>query len=248
MSGSLAGLRVLVTRPAGQEAELMRLIAARGGSARHLPLFLIEASGQGDILREKLASSRDFDGWIFTSANAARIAAELDGGAWPCVFAIGPATARELTARGHSGAIVPLIGSNSESLLDLPALREVAGARFLICTGENDRGLLQEQLQMRGAHVVVLHLYRRATIEHEPSFVESAIDGCDALILTSAESLQRLWQITPGATRAQLLARQLVTVSPRVVELARTLGFPAPRAPAEVSDEALLRCLEQNQA
>lgn len=222
----------------------MQLIADCGGSARHLPLFRIDTVEDSAHLRAVLDRSRGFEGWIFTSANAARIAAEIDAGAWPRLFAIGTATAEELSRRGHPGAIAPSGSSTSEALLALPELDDVAGARFLICTGENGRGLLEQRLRERGASAEVLNLYRRIPIEHEAAIVKAAIEECDAVIVTSAESLHALWRLAPADTRPQLLARQLVTPSPRVVELARLLGFPAPLAPAQVNDEALLRCLE----
>ena len=41
MANPLAGLRVLVTRPAGQADQLMALIAAAGGQAWHCPAMVI---------------------------------------------------------------------------------------------------------------------------------------------------------------------------------------------------------------
>jgi uroporphyrinogen-III synthase len=246
LKGPLSGWRILVTRPAEQAEQLCRLVEERGGQALRLPLMCIEAADEVPRLRDVMARCRKFDGWIFTSANAARIAAQLDSDSWPTLYAVGRATARELERQHRAGALVPAQGSSSEALLAMPAFQSVAGQRFLVCTGERGLGLIESTLRERGAETLTLALYRRVPAPHEPAAVRAAVQDSDAVILTSAESLQQLWTLVPEDLRGSLRALRLVTPSPRVVELARRLGFEQPLAPDEVSDEALLRCLESS--
>lgn len=240
---TLAGLRVLVTRPAHQAEPLRRMIEERGGEAPVMPLLTIE-SAYSDAAARILEDALGFDGWVFTSANAVRYAAELESGSWPTLYAVGSATAQALAEAGHAGALVPLAGSSSEGLLALPALQALAGRRYLIVTGEGGRSLLADTLRERGAEVETVALYRRRPVEYDAARVTAEIDMADVIVLTSGGSLEHLWRLTPVAARAGLTRCKLVVPSPRVVEKALELGFAAPLVPDEVADAAIVRSLE----
>lgn len=241
----LKGLRVIVTRPDLQAGNLALLLEAQGAEAARLPLFAIEASGDDDTTRAVLQAHRDDAGWIFTSANAVRYAAEIDEreADWPPLFAVGGATAAALANAGHPGAISPEQQASSETLLQLPQLHDVAGKKYLIVTGEDGRELIASELRARGAQVDALSLYRRKPVEHDEMRVEAEIAMADVIVITSGETLERLWAITPEALRSTLLGLQLVVPSARVLEKARSLGFNAPLLPETVSDDAIVRCL-----
>lgn len=241
----LKGLRVIVTRPDLQAGNLTLLLEAQGAEAARLPLFAIEASGDDDATRRILQAHRDDDAWIFTSANAVRYAAEIDEreAGWPTLFAVGGATAAALAKAGHPGAISPEQHASSETLLQLPQLRDAAGKRYLIITGEDGRDLIATELGARGARVETLSLYRRRPVEYDEMRIEAEIAMADVIVITSGETLDRLWRLTPEALRSTLLALQLVVPSPRVLEKARALGFTAPLLPETVSDDAIVRCL-----
>lgn len=235
--------RVLITRPRAQSAGLEAALRARGLEPTSLPLFEIQAQADTEAHRATLDRARAWNGWLFTSANAARAAAQLDLGLWPTLYAIGEATAGVLAELGRPGARRAANGSTSEDLLGHPALQSVRGQQFLICTGAGGRTALEQELRARGARVERLELYRRVAIAHAPDAVRAAITRCEALICTSGESLERLLALTPADARAALHARSLVVPSARVLELARRLGWSSVRAPASTSDEALVDCL-----
>lgn len=243
VSVALAGRCILVTRPVAQAGHLEHLLRAAGADPLALPLFRIEPTAAREAHSAALAAARHWDGWLFTSVNAARLAAALDAGPWPPLYAIGSATAHALAALGHPGAREAPQGSTSEDLLRHEALREVRGARFLVVTGEGGRDLLGQTLRDRGARVQRLELYRRAPIDHSPDTLRGALQQVDAIICTSGQGVERLQQLTPADARGLLYARMLVVPSPRVLELARRLGFSDVRAPAAMSDEALVGCL-----
>ncbi|MDB5969300.1 MAG: Uroporphyrinogen methyltransferase / synthase [Hydrocarboniphaga sp.] len=241
----LKGLRVIVTRPDLQAGNLSLLLEAQGAEAARLPVFAIAASGDDEASRAILSAHRDDDGWIFTSANAVRYAAEIDGrdAGWPSLFAVGGATAAALAAVGHPGAIWPEQRASSEALLQLPPLQDAAGKRYLIVAGEDGRELIATGLAARGAQVDTLSLYRRRPLEHDEARIEAEIALADAIVITSGETLERLWLLTPEALRPSLLALKLVVPSPRVLEKALALGFTAPLLPETVSDDAIVHCL-----
>lgn len=238
-----SGLRVLITRPAAQSAGIEALLRQRGAEPLSLPLFEIQPVQDDDAHRHTIESARRWNGWLFTSVNAAREAARLDTGDWPTLYAIGQATANALAALGHPGAHHAPTGSSSEDLLAHPALQQVQGQRFLICTGEGGRDTLATGLRARGADTHRLELYRRVPVDHPAAAVRTAVESCDAIICTSGEGLGRLRALLPDELLAHAQSRLLVVPSPRVLELARRLGFAEVRAPQRTSDEALVDCL-----
>lgn len=239
------GLRVLITRPAAQGARLDALLRLRDADPVSLPLFEIRPAGDETAHRRRLDEARTWTGWLFTSANAARAATGLDAGTWPTLYAIGEATARTLAQSGRPGARFSTAGSSSEDLLAHPDFQRVGGQRFLVCTGEAGRDRLVTGMRGRGAEVERLELYRRVPIEHSPEVVRAAADACDAIICTSGDSLERLCALLPEDLQSAMRARLLVVPSPRVLELARRLGFAEVRAPQRTSDESLVECLFQ---
>ena len=125
---------------------------------------------------------------------------------WPPLYAIGAATAAALDAAGHPGAAVPEEPASSETLLALEGLQQIDGQRFLLITGENGRELIAPTLQARGATVDTLTLYRRRPVEHEAERIESELAIADAIVITSGQTLDRLWALTPEPMRPLLRA------------------------------------------
>ena len=241
----LAGLRVLVTRPAHQAASLLIRLEDAGASVQALPLLAItpprDPAAAGSVLR----SFADADFWIFTSANAVHGAAQIHAGDWPVqLLALGQATVRALAAHGHL-AIAPE-GGGSEDLLLWPELVAVQNRRVLIVTGENPRSLLGEILRMRGATVGFAHCYRREPVAHPPAVLASAIEHADVVLLSSGEGLAALRHGTPAAQQQRLLQLPLLLPSERVAAQAQQAGFTGDLlVPTAVSDAAMVARLEQ---
>lgn len=235
----LAGLRVLVTRPAAQAENLCRMIEAAGGTAVRLPLVAIERTAHPAEAQRRLAAGHAL--WIFTSANAVRQALPLLPGDWPKrVAALGAATADALAAAGAANAIVPLSGSSSEALLAHAELADVRGQRILLVTGEGGRDLIERELAARGAAVERAETYRRVRLPYPPDAVAAALRRSDVIVATSAGLFEHLVQLAPAAVQARLKRLPLVAPSARVVDTARNLGWHGDCRIAEpVTDSAL---------
>lgn len=237
--GRLAGVRVLVTRPAAQAEPLCRLIEAAGGTALRLPLIAIERTSSAAAAQRRLAGTHDL--WIFTSVNAVKQAQALLPGRWPArVAAIGAATADALAAAGAANALVPLSGSSSEALLAHPELGALAGQRVLIVTGEGGRDLLERELAARGATVERAETYRRVRLPYPPDAVAAALRRSDILVATSAELFAHLAQLAPAPVQARLQRLPLVVPGARVVDTARSLGWHGEFRVAEPVTDATL--------
>jgi uroporphyrinogen-III synthase/uncharacterized protein HemX len=243
---SLGGMRVLVTRPAEQADTLCRLIERHGGRAIRLPMQAIEPTRQAAAAAAQLQQQREALAWIFTSVNAVRYARGLDAGVWPPCIAIGPATASALEQAGIVDVRTPAQRHDSEAVLALDVLQDVADRSIVIVTGEGGRDALEQGLAARGAQVSRVEVYRRVALPHTAEALTDAVVGADAAVITNGEALRLLFARVDDDARLRLLHLQLVVPSRRVVEQALDLGFVAePLVPEQVGDAAVVRTLEQ---
>ena len=170
---------IVVTRPEGQERELVERLRAAGHSVTHVPLVAIEPLGDAPV------DVGAYDWVVLTSANGAKELRRRMRGTPAHVAAIGRAT-----ADAFGGADVIAATSTQEGLL--ASLPDRPG-RVLFAAAEASRRLLPDALD---ADVVVL--YR--TIELEPTTWPTA---ADLVVLTSpsaARAYGRLADTTPVAT------------------------------------------------
>lgn len=250
-AGALSGVCVLVTRPAHQAGRLMRLIEQQGGRAVGFPVLEIQPPQDDTSLRRAIDRLDSFDLAIFISANAVEralpvILARRD---WPDslhIASIGKRTAQVLAAAGHPPDVCPDAGFNSEALLALPQLRQVAGQRVVIFRGSGGREYLAEQLRARGAEVHYAEAYRRVRPATDPAELNRAGERgeFDIVLVNSAESLRNLYHMVGVQGRRWLLATPLLVVSERMPALAQELGFEqVPRVADNATDEAVLAAL-----
>lgn len=230
MTQGLLHRTVLVTRPAQQAAALAQAVQAAGGSAFVFPALEIEAVPTS-ALSEPLARLAEADSVIFISPNAAQygMAALHSGGcALPAAaqcFAVGPGTARALAEHGISGVVTPA-GQDSEALLALPQLHDVAGKQVVIVRGVGGRSLLADTLRDRGAAVSYLECYRRVRPQADATALLACWQGggIDAVTVTSAETLHNLAALLGDTGRPLLLRTPLFAPHEKIAEAARHFG------------------------
>ncbi|HHH35944.1 MAG TPA: uroporphyrinogen-III synthase [Gammaproteobacteria bacterium] len=247
----LRGIRVLVTRPADQAQSLCELIAARGGHPLHIPALEIQPPRDPAPAREVVARLAQFDMAIFVSRNAIRCAHQLVGeaGGWPAglrLAVVGRGSADALAACGLEAHIRPAEAFNSEALLALEEMWDVAGKRIVIFRGEGGRELLAKTLRERGATVEYAEVYRRAMPEAAAEQLQHALSkNCiDIVTVTSNEGLQNLLRMA-GPRERRLLRLPLVVISQRTALLAARLGFSqGPVIAHESSDQGLVAAME----
>ena len=144
-------MRIVVTRPAGQEEDLVLQLARLGHEVVHCPLIEIEALGDEPI------EVAGYDWVVVTSANGARELRRRARGVMPRIAAIGAATAEAV-----GGAdLVPAVSTQEGLLAELPR----PAGRVLFAAGEGARRVLPDAL---GADVVVLYRTRELTTEAAP--------------------------------------------------------------------------------
>jgi uroporphyrinogen-III synthase len=243
---NLGGRGVLVTRPAAQADGLCRCIEAAGGRALRFPTVDIQPPAQPDIARARLAEPWDLI--IFISRNAVEGALALAPAGFAAaavqLAAVGKATAKAMQTLGLGPTLVPAAGFDSEALLAMPALADVAGKRVLIVRGEGGRALLGETLANRGAALSYAEVYRRA-----PAAVDAAAHlpewqaSLHLLTATSDEVLDNLLALVPPSAHAWLRGLPLAVLSERNAATARARGFAEVAVATQADDAGMLAAL-----
>lgn len=226
MTQPLAGRTVLVTRPPHQAAALAEAIRSAGGDVFVFPALDIEAVPVSE-LDESLAWLAEADIVIFISPNAVQFGMAAIGAlsAAPRIFAVGPGTARALGALGIRDVITP-DGQDSDALLALPPLQDVAGRRMVIVRGVGGRPVLADTLRARGAEVHYLECYRRVRPQADaaPLLARWQTGGIDAVTVTSAETLHNLAAMLGEAGAPLLAGTPLFAPHEKIAEAARRFG------------------------
>ena len=249
----LLGLGVLVTRPAGQADGFCRLIEEEGGTTIRFPVLEIAPPADPAPLTALVERIDDFDLAIFISINAvewgvAALGAERRFPDAMKLAVIGPTTARALEHHRLSADLMPAPPYNSESLLALPAMHEVAGKRVIIFRGEGGREHLANTLRQRGAEVEYAEAYRRVRPDHDPApLLRAWREGeIQVVTATSNEALLNLVEMVGEEARRYLLETPLVVVSERNAALARELGFTfEPVVAQEAGDAAMVAAIAE---
>ncbi|TAN72523.1 MAG: uroporphyrinogen-III synthase, partial [Gallionella sp.] len=188
----LKGLKIAVTRPRDQSVQLVQRIEQAGGIPVLFPLLDIAAAEDPQTLHQQVSRLAQFDLAIFISPNAVQygMAAIRSTGAPPPelkIATVGQGSAKALRELGIGNIIAPTERFDSEGLLALPELQNVAGWKVIIFRGDGGRELLGDTLKARGATVEYAACYRRSKPQQDAGALLDAVP--DALTVTSSEAL-----------------------------------------------------------
>ena len=230
----LAGVGVVVTRPARQSARLAQRLAALGAHAIVWPAVTILPPRDAAALARAHARLAEYDLAVFVSPNAVEFGAP-DPRRWPPglpIFTPGVGSAEAVEAVGLPEATVPVSSFDSAGLLALPQLHDVAGKRVVVFRGEDGRGELGDALRARGAVVDYVACYRREA----PAGPADGLVAClargeaHALSLTSVEGLAHLIRAV-GPAAARLRALRTFAPHQRIAAAARAAGLDVQETP-----------------
>ena len=257
-AGTLAGLRVLVTRPAGQAEPLARLLRMAGAVPVVMPAIEILPPDDGYAAIDGAVSALGEGGFnwaVFTSANGVervwqRLAsAGLDARAFggTRVAAIGPATAAALEERGIRADLVPaphttraLLQELLGALLDAPAAT-AAGSRVLLARSADGDPALAEGLRAAGAAVTDAAAYRAATAAGDDAVLADLRGGrIDAVTFTSPSTVRGLVEL---AGVEPLRATRIACIGPVTAAAARAAGLSIQAEAAEHTAAGLVAAL-----
>ncbi|MCP5151401.1 MAG: uroporphyrinogen-III synthase [Ectothiorhodospiraceae bacterium] len=247
----LAGVGVLVTRPAGRGEGLVERLRAAGAHVEWAPMLAIEPCADADA-RAALADMARYALVAFVSPSAVEhgLAAAGTGAALAgrAIAAVGEGTRRALEAHGLVVTVVPTRGASARALLAHPALASamVAGRRILVVKGQGGLPDLEDGLRARGAEVTVARVYRRVPPPPVGARLRERIRerALDVVVITSAEAAENFARQLGADAPEWAAAVCYVVVSERV---GAALAPLAPRRRPVVADgagdEALARAV-----
>ncbi len=224
----LAGLNIVITRPREQAAGLVKRIEQLGGKPLLFPLLEIEAVRDGQVLREQISHLKQTDLAIFISPNAVRygMAALRASDGIPAslqIATVGQSSAKALHELGIAHVIAPTERFDSEGLLALAELHNVAGKHVMILRGDGGRELLGDTLKSRGATVEYVTCYLRSKSKMEVGELLAAAP--DAITVTSSEALSHLWEMLEEPGKTRLADIPLFVPHERIAKAARQQGW-----------------------
>lgn len=243
------GWYVISLRPSGDHAALRRAAARRGARLLALSPWRIQTCSD-DSTRAALSKALQAQRVLFTSPAAVHAAASLqslrqrNGQQW---LAVGAGTAQALQRQGVTQVRHPE-RMDSEGLLAMPELQQLAGSELGFVSAPDGRNVLAPTLIERGVRLLRADVYAR----HDVALPAAAIARLLALsepacvLLSSSGALDRVLAQLPAGARAVLLSMAAVAASERLAGHARATGFhdvvtaAGPR-PAQLLDAAATR-------
>ena len=225
----LAGRNIVVTRPREQAIELTQRIEQHGGRAILFPLLEINPIADFSPLRGLVARLSEFNLAIFISPNAVRYGMEaiLAAGTPPValkIATVGLGSAKALRDAGVNDIIAPQERFDSEALLALPQLQQVAGWRVVIFRGDGGRELLGDTLKARGAKVEYAACYQRSKPQQGIAVLLAAAPH--AITVTSSEALAYLGEMLESdATKDHIFSLPLFVPHARIAQAAHKFGW-----------------------
>lgn len=252
MDNSLNGFRIAVTRPLDQAKRLCAAIEQQAGNAILFPLISI-APLEDYAKFEQTISQLESAHWaIFISTNAVensmpRLIKKLGKLPEHLKFAvIGQQTAKALAHYGVPQVLIPQNRFDSESLLALPEMHDVAEQTVMIFRGIGGREVLADTLKARGAHIIFAESYQR--INPQTNCTELAQlwnkQQLHAVVVTSSEAMRHLLQMTNNGSDEWLRKVHIFVNHARIAEEAAALALNVHIADAP-GDESMLACLQK---
>ena len=250
---SLAGIRVLVTRPMPQGLQTAEAISRRGGTPVLFPVLEIQETDFLAELDATLSHLQDVDLAIMVSAAAVNsVSARLrrSGNSIPesvQVGVTGPASASLCEKSGISVNFVPEKRFDSEGLLEClsPYLDDIRSA--VIFRGQSGREKLRTELEARGVQVRYQQCYRRTLTAQsiQPVLGVWREKGFDAVLVTSESTLDGLLQLLGSDGLALLRTSLVVAASNRIAEHCRQHDIERISVAGNASENSLIAALEE---
>lgn len=225
---ALRGCYVISLRPVGGHDGVRRAAAAYGARMLALSPWRLEACDNAQA-RQALRAALDAPAAIFTSPFAARAAAALASLApanGQLRLAVGAGTAAALRRAGVAQVQSPT-RMDSEGLLALPALDQVAGLEIGLVTAPGGRGQIAAELSARGARMLRANVYQRVPVAPHAGALARlrALQAPLVLPVSSGEALERTMTALPADVATRLRGALAVAASQRLAGLAQALGF-----------------------
>ncbi|TDQ39340.1 uroporphyrinogen-III synthase [Thiopseudomonas denitrificans] len=251
----VATWRVLITRPAADNAVLGQLLGGYGIYSHGMPLLDMQPLPETPQQRQILLELDRYSTVVVVSKPAARYMLQRLDQYWPQPplrpqwFTVGAASGEILADYGLN-VCWPTTGDDSEALLALPGFErslQQPGPRVLVVRADQGREFLAQSMAARGIIVDFLPLYQRFMPEYPDGVLLQAVSehALNGLVVSSEQGLHNLIRLA-GPDWATLCRLPLFVPSPRVAQTARDLGARQVIDCQGASNQALLAALQRN--
>lgn len=244
----LFGKRVLVTRPAGQDAALAARLWELGAEPVLAPLLAIEPPANAAPVIEAVGGARGYAWIVFSSRNGvekffgeltrtdrdARHLADVR------IAAIGPKTAEALAQRGIRVDFVPKRYVSEEVAEGLLA-RTKPGDRVLLFRAQEARDITPDALTRAGRRVDVVAAYRALPAPVE-NFAQK-VASCDVLTFTSAGTVRSFAAQLGGDAASATRGKTVACIGPVTAAAAREAGIEVAILADEFTADGLVDAL-----
>lgn len=251
-SRPLFGKTVLVTRPAGQEEELVRRLEALGAEVLCQPTVTIEEPEDWSSVDAALARLHEFQWLVFTSVNGVRFffrrllndQRDLRSLSHVRLAAIGPATAEALHEFHLNADIVPTSFRSEDLAATLLPL--VAGQRILLARADRGREILKETLTSVASVEQVAVYTQRDILQADANLLAAMGKGdIDFVFLTSSNIARSLARMLPSECLTALVSGKMrvISISPVTSEAIRGLGWAVMAEARTYTTEGMIEVL-----
>lgn len=220
--------KIWVTRPEPQAAGLLQAIAAIGCEPLAFPLLDIQPVADRAPLRTALARLAYWDLAVFVSPSALDAVFAEVSQPWPeslPAAVMGPGSAQRAREYGIAQLVLPQRRFDSEALLELESLQNIAGWNIVLFCGQAGRETLPSVLRARGATVQQVVCYQRALPAQSAQRLTALFQqGCDGIILTSSEAARNLFALAGVEERERLQSALYFVPHQRIAEALRNAG------------------------
>jgi len=244
-ASAFGGVRVAVTRPAGDAAVFARALREAGAEPVVVPLIRIVAATDPAPLQEAARRLDAYDWIVFTSSNAvARLAAEAGTAVTrvrPRVAAVGAATAETARNAGFRVESVPQEQVGVAVAAALAAAGPLAGARVLWPRAAAARPELGEMLRAHGADVHEVVAYTTMGDESAARSLSDRVRRGEVDVLTfTSPSAIRVYSKVGGHVEPGTV---VAAIGPVTAESIRIAGLPVHVQPVEHTTAAMIDAL-----
>ncbi len=243
----LHGIGILVTRAKEQAAETISGLEALGASVFAVPAIRVEHLAHPPGLDESLMNIGTYDHLVFTSVNGVYSFLRHAGssgpepGKMPSALCVGPKTAEAWRQAGGTVKAVP--GKYSAADLVDVLGDDLDTFSLLILRPEHVKTNLAQQLQMRGARVDEIILYRTIAGEEDSESLEVLLknEKVDVILFASPSAIYGILSMAGGPERIRdLLA---VCIGPTTAKAAVDSGMERVVFPEHYTSEGMIQVL-----
>ena len=252
---SLAGRRVVITRPASQSSSDWRArLEALGAEVIDLPLIKVSKSVDLNTLAEVLQEFGAYEWIAFTSVNGVkyffeefiRVHVDIRALGLVRIAAVGEATAAALSELHLRVDLQPKKASGEELAMELIKRESMDSAKVLVVTGNKNREVLVEKLHEARAIVDTLPVYKteETNLSADPAASDFRAKGADAILFASPSAVQSFFDqaaaLKLGAKARKPLAG---SIGPTTTAAMKQLGLPVDFEAGEANLDALVAAL-----